>query len=174
MSDGKASVISKWSLGGLSVKLVMSVSSRNENDDGGCVLACIDLTPRLAELALQRIESLGELQARDQDADEIYYWNYDAVFFDPFVGPGHDEESQDPLGATGEQLLKRLDKQQKGFVEVDSLFVVPEDELAAIECGQMIVRKEGVAFIAIPKHGSFYVETAQVPSEVLRRAARPS
>ena len=58
------------------MKLVMSVSSRNENDDGGCVLACIDLTPGLAALALQRIESLGELQARDQDADEIYYWNY--------------------------------------------------------------------------------------------------
>jgi len=127
------------------MKLVMSVSSRNENDDGGCVLACIDLTPGLAELTLQRIESLGELQARDQDADEIYYWNYDAVFFDPFLGPSHEGERQDPLAATGEQLLDRLDKQQEDFVEVDSLFVVPEDELAAIECGQMIVRSECVA-----------------------------
>jgi hypothetical protein len=69
------------------------------------------------------------------------------------------------LAATGEQLLDRLDKQQEDFVEVDSLFVVPEDEIAAIECGQMIVRSEGVAFIAIPKHGSFYVETADVPLE---------
>ena len=153
------------------MKLVMSVSSRNENDDGGCVLACIDLTPGLAELALQRIESLGELQARDQDVDEIYYWNYDAVFFDPFLGPSHEGEPQDPLAATGEQLLDGLDKQQEDFAEVDSLFVVPEDELAAIECGQMIVRSEGVAFIAIPKHTSFYVETAEVPSEVLHRAA---
>ena len=153
------------------MKLVMSVSSRNENDDGGCVLACIDLTPGLAALALQRIESLGELQARDQDADEIYYWNYDAVFFDPFLGPSHEGEAQDPLAATGEQLLDGLDKQQEDFVEVDSLFVVPEDELAAIECGQMIVRSECVAFIAIPKHTSIYVETAEVPSEVLHRAA---
>ena len=79
------------------MKLVMSVSSRNENDDGGCVLACIDLTPGLAALALQRIESLGELQARDQDADEIYYWNYDAVFFDPFLGPSHEGERHDRL-----------------------------------------------------------------------------
>jgi hypothetical protein len=78
------------------MKLLMSVSSRNENDDG-CVLACIDLTPGLAELALQRIESLVKLQARDQDADEIYYWNYDAVFFDPFLGPSHEGEPQDPL-----------------------------------------------------------------------------
>ena len=156
------------------MKLVMNVSSRNENDDGGCVLACIDLTPQLAELALQRIESLRELKSRDPDTDEIYYWNYNAVFFDPFLGPGQDGESEDPLVATGEQLLDRLDKGQKGFVEVDSLFVVPEHQLATIECGQMMVRREGVAFIAIPKHGSFYVETAEVPSEVLRRAARVS
>ncbi len=154
------------------MKVVMNVSSRNENEDGGCVLACIDLTPQLAELALRRIERLGELQAQDPNADEIYYWNYEAVFFDPFLGPGQDGKFEDPLAATREQLLDRLDKGQKGFVEVDPLFVGPEHQLAAIECGEMIVRKEGVAFIAIPKHGSFYVETSEVPSAVLRRAAR--
>ena len=94
------------------MKLVMNVSSRNENDDGGCVLACIDLTPRLAELALRRIASLGELRAQDQDADEVYYWNYDAVFFDPFLGPGYEGEPEDP-SATAERLLDRLDKEQK-------------------------------------------------------------
>jgi hypothetical protein len=157
------------------MKLVMNVSSRNENDDGGCVLACIDLTPRLAELALRRIETLRDLQARDPDAAEIYYWNYDAVFFDPFLGAGHDGEPKDPLAATREPLLDRLDKEQKGLVEVESLFVVPEDQLAAIECGQMIVRREGIAFTAIPKHASFYVETtAEIPSEVLRPAAKLS
>ena len=154
------------------MKLAMNVSSRNENDDGGCVLACIDLTPGLAELTLQRIESLGELQARDQDADEIYYWNYDAVFFDPFLGPGHEGVPEDPWALTGEQLLDRLEREQKGFVEVDSVFVVPEHQLAAIERSEMVVRKEAVAFIAIPKHGSFYVETVEVPSEVLRQSAK--
>ena len=108
------------------MKLAMNVSSRNENDDGGCVLACIDLTPRLAELALRRIASLGERQAQDRDADEVYYWNYDAVLFDPFLGPGHEGAPEDPWALTGERLLDRLEKEQKGFVEVDSLFVVPE------------------------------------------------
>ena len=37
----------------------------------------------------------------------------------------------------------------------------------------MVVRSKAVAFIAIPKHGGFYVETVEVPSEVLRRAATP-
>ena len=154
------------------MKLAMNVSSRNENDDGGSVLACIDLTPRLAELALRRIDSLGELQAQDRDADEVYYWNYDAVFFDPFLGPGYEGEPEDPWALSGERLLDRLEKEQKGFVEVDSLFVVPEHQLAAIDCSEMVVREEAVAFIAIPKHGSFYVETVEVPSEVLRRAAK--
>src|SRR6516164_6755642 len=113
----------------MSMKLAMNVSSRNENDDGGCVLACIDLTPRLEELALRRIASLGELQAQDQDADEIYYWNYDAVFFDPFLGPSHEGEAQDPLAATGEQLLDGLDKQQEDFVEVDSCLSFPRMNL---------------------------------------------
>jgi len=125
------------------MKLVMNVSSRNENDDGGCVLACIDLTPQLAELALQRIESLLKLQSQDPDADEIYYWNYDAVFFDPLLGASHGREADDPLAAAGDRLLDRLDKEQKDLVEVDPLFVVPEYQLASIECGQMIARKDG-------------------------------
>ena len=150
------------------MKLVMNVSSRNENDDGGCVLAYIDLTVPLAELAPGRVATLAELQARDQDADEIYYWNYDAVFFDPFLGP-----SDDPEGATtaaNEELLERLEKAATDFVEVDGMFEIPAEQIAHIECSQMIARKQGVAFVAIPKHASFYVETAEVPAEVLRRA----
>ena len=97
----------------MTTKLAMNVSSRNENDDGGCVLACIDLTRRLAELALQRIESLREPQSQDPDADEVYYWNYHGVFFDPFHGPGHEGLPEDPWALTGERLLDRLEREQK-------------------------------------------------------------
>ena len=120
------------------------------------------MTPQLAELALRRIASLGERQAQDRDADEVYYWNYDAVLFDPFLGPGHEGAPEDPWALTGERLLDRLEREQKGFVEVDSVFVVPEHQLAAIERSEMVVRKEAVAFIAIPKHGGFYVETVVI------------
>ena len=89
------------------MKLVMNVSSRNENDDGGCVLACIDLTPQLAELALQRIEILLKLQSQDPDADEIYYWNYDAVFFDPLLGASHGREADDPLAVSESERTSR-------------------------------------------------------------------
>ena len=151
------------------MKIVMNVSSRNENDDGGCVLACIDLTPQLAELALRRSETLGELQARDQEADEIYFWNHDAVFFDPFLDV-HGGNSED-ASAAGERLLDRLTEAGNDLVEVDKAFRVPDNQVARVECGQMVVRREGVTFIAIPKHASFYVETAEISCEVLRRVA---
>lgn len=150
------------------MRLIVNVSSRNENDDGGCVLALIDLTPQLAKLALRRIESLCAIQAQDNDADEIYYWNYDPVFFDPFVDGG-----DDPEGSTieADELLDRLREAGNEFVEIDAAFKIPESQLAAIECSQMIVRKDGVAFVAIPKNASFYVETAEIPARLLSRAA---
>ena len=111
---------------------------------------------------------LAELQARDQDADEIYFWNHDAVFFDPFVGSG--DYPGGASTAASDQLLDQLDKALNDFVEVDGMFQIHAEQIAGIECGQMIVRKQRVAFVAIPKHASFYVETSEVPAEVLRRA----
>ena len=49
-------------------------------------------------------------------------------------------------------------------------FVVLEKQIALIECGQMIVRENGIAFTAIPKHTDFYVTTAEIPKEVLQQA----
>jgi hypothetical protein len=34
----------------------------------------------------------------------------------------------------------------------------------------MIVRENGIAFTAIPKHTDFYVTTAEIPKEVLQQA----
>lgn len=151
------------------MKLIMKVSSRNENDNGGCVLALIHLAPEVAGLALRRIESLCAMQDQDPDADEIYYWNYDAEFFDPFHEPGVDPEGVS--AAAGPQLFEQLENVSSDFVEVDAAFRVPESQMASIECSQMIARKESIAFIAIPKHASFYVETPEIPREVLLRAA---
>ncbi len=44
----------------------------------------------------------------------------------------------------------------------------------AVECEQMIVRSASVAFMAIPKHASFYVETAEIPLAVLKAVAARS
>ena len=140
------------------------------NDDGGCVLSLIDLTPGLAKLALRRIDDLGAIQSHDRAADEIYYWNYDAVFFNPFRDAGDNPEGS---AIEADELLDRLAATGNDFVEVGATFKVPESQIAAVDCCQMITRKEGMAFVAIPKHASFYVETIVIPIDVLRRAASP-
>jgi hypothetical protein len=147
----------------------MKVSSRNENDDGGCILASIHLTPDLAELALRRIDGLCAVQNQDPSADEIYYWNYDAEFFDPFLEPRGNPQGASVAADT--QLFEQLEKLSGDFIELDAAFQIPQTQLASVECSQMIARKEGIAFVAIPKHASFYVETAEIPREVLGRAA---
>ena len=156
------------------MKLTMNVSSHNENDDGGCVLACVNLAPQLAELAIRRIESLHALQAQDGHADEVYFWNYDAVFFDPFSSHDDDGTLERRTAVTGEQLFEKLEKATDDFIEVDAEFEIPEGQIARVDCSQMVVRKEGIAYVAIPKHASFYVETCELPAEILRRAAKLS
>lgn len=41
----------------------------------------------------------------------------------------------------------------------------------AVECEQMIVREDSIAFMAIPKHASFYVQTVEIPLVMLKAAA---
>jgi hypothetical protein len=41
----------------------------------------------------------------------------------------------------------------------------------AVECEQMIVREGSIAFMAIPKHASYYVQTVEIPLAVLEAAA---
>ena len=62
----------------------------------------------------------------------------------------------------------------RDFIEADEAFEIAENQIAAVECSQTVVWKEGVAYTAIPKHGSFYVETAEIPAEALLRAAQLS
>ncbi len=160
------------------MKLISNVSSHNENNDGGCALAAIDLTPQLAQLALRRIETFRAVKAHDESADEIYYWNYDPIFFDPFISAENDRGGEDiPEGRkalSGEELLARLDSSPNGFIEVDAPFEIPESHISRLDCCEMAVRNDGIAFVAIPKHASFYVETRELPIDIVRRAAELS
>jgi hypothetical protein len=41
----------------------------------------------------------------------------------------------------------------------------------AVECEQMIVREDSIAFMAIPKHANSYVQTTEIPITMLEAAA---
>ena len=48
---------------------------------------------------------------------------------------------------------------------------IPERATVRIEESQMIVRKNGVAFVASPRDTTAFVGTGEVPMEVLQRAS---
>ena len=66
--------------------------------------------------------------------------------------------------------LEDLGADQREVVQVPEGFQVRESHLARVECEQMIVRKNGIAFTAIPKHRDFRVSTAEISTEWLETA----
>jgi len=61
--------------------------------------------------------------------------------------------------------------EDNGLVEVSVR--CPSGQIAAVECQQIIVRQDSIAFSAIPKHASFYVQTAEIPLAILEAAIVP-
>ena len=154
------------------MRIALKVSSNNEYCDGGCEFALVDLTPELAALALGRIGTLREQKNLDPDIIETYYWAY---FVDCYFSPYADLSIDDmeakgasiPLG----ELLDELQIEYKEITCVPESFQVASNQIAAVECEQMIVYQNSIAFTAIPKHASFYVQTAEIPLAMLEAAA---
>jgi hypothetical protein len=154
------------------MRIILKVSSTSEHCDGGCEFAIVDLTAELAGLALNRIATLIEQKSLDRDIIETYYWTSIAEYFSPWgdlpmAGNGVDG----PRVCTAE-LLDQLQVQEKEVVCAPESFQVSPSQTAAVECEQMVVREGAIAFIAIPKHASYYVETAEIPLALVKAAAR--
>jgi hypothetical protein len=146
------------------MKLISTVSS-DHDDTSGCDYALIDLGADLARLALKRVGTLKAEKQRDPDLDEMYFWDYHVEYFSPWNA--EEGENADSLRAT----LDNLPAVGDGLMRAPDDFLLPEEPLARIECGQMIVRDSGIAFIAIPKHASYYIRTAEIPIQMIEAAA---
>ena len=72
---------------------------------------------------------------------------------------------------TLEEMLDELAIEEKEIVCVPETFQVPPHQIIAVECEQMVVRADSIVFMAIPKHASFYVQTAELPLAMLEAAA---
>lgn len=146
------------------MKLVSTVSSDQETL--GCDYALIDLSPELARLALRRVNILKAQKQADQQLDEMYFWDLHVEYFSPWKGK--EADSADLLA----EMLDKLSSVAGDLLSAPDDFAVPEDLLEGVECSQMITREDGIAFIAIPKHASYYIRTAEVPLPLLESAAR--
>jgi len=151
--------------------IVLKVTSSNEYCDGGCEFALVDLNGRLSALALQRIAALREQKIRDPNLYEMCYWAYfGACYFSPFaslaIGDMEAEGASILLGG----LLHELQIEDKEIICVPESFQVSSDQVARVECEQMIVWEASIAFTAIPKHASFHVQTVEIPATMLEAA----
>ena len=118
---------------------------------------------------------LKEQKNLDPDIDETYYWAYFVdCYFDPWAESADDvKESEGASSAVGD-MLDELNIEHDGVVCVPENFQVAPSQYAAVECEQMVVSADAIAFMAIPKHGSVRVQTAEIPITMLETAAAPA
>ena len=153
------------------MKLILRVSSSNEYCDGGCGYAAVELTRELASLALRRIQMLKEHKKNDELVYETYYWDFNAEYFSLRADFTNMPEKMKTAILAVADIVEALAVDDNELVTAPDDFEVVEAQIAAVECGQMIVRDDGIAFLAIPKHCDFYVTTAEIPVSVLQEAA---
>ena len=144
------------------MKLISLVTG---GDDGfGCDYVLVSLTSNLAQLACHRVAMLKELKHMDDSLVESYFWDAHAEYFSPWLA---EQEEADALA----EALERLPAVAGDWMEAPAEFSIPGSLRARVECGQMVIHEAGVAFLAIPKHTSTYVYTAEVPLPVLEKVA---
>jgi len=65
-----------------------------------------------------------------------------------------------------EETLEDLEVYTREVVTAPADFRVLESQIASVECAQMIVREEGIAFNALLRHTDIYVTTAEISKQV--------
>ena len=156
------------------MRIVLKVSSSNQDWDGGCAFAVVELSEVLATLAQRRIAALREQKHVDPDIDEVYYWaSCVECYFFPWTDLASIDQRVEGTSVALAEMLDELQIEEKEVVTVPDSFRVPASQMAAVECEQMIARYS-IAFMAIPIHSSVYVQTVGIPVATLEVAAKAS
>lgn len=153
------------------MSIILNVWSNNPFNNGGCDFAVVELTPELAKLALRRIAALCEQKSLDPCVCETYYWGSEAEYFSPWIDSASQSADTNTACPDLEKLLEEFKADRREMVVSADKVTLLENQIAHVECGQMIVREDSTSFTAIPKHTDFYVTTAEIPKDVVQRAA---
>ena len=132
--------------------LILGTSSSDPEWSGGCDFAIIEMNIKLRSTIFSRKSTFVKIRAADTDLYEMYFWDYTPEFFSPYL-------DEDDFSDEFEKIVLSTD----GIWEKPENLIIPENTFARIECPQMIIREEGVAWVVIPKHSDVYVTTFEVP-----------
>jgi hypothetical protein len=146
------------------VRVILRVWS-TPDCDAGCDYAVLEITEELAKLMVRRLNVLREQRDLDPSICETYYWDYSVQYFSPRVN--QPTQSHEVACRELEKAIEELQIDSCEVVSVPDDFCVSDSQIATVECAQMIVREEGIAFTAIPKHTDIYLTTAEIPKQLL-------
>ena len=152
------------------MRVLLKAWSSNPEYSGGCDYAAVEMSKDLAKLMLRRIDIQSEQSAVDPPLYETYYWDSSAEYFGPWATHPVEPGEQAALDAGLAQMLERLEVDTKEIVIAPPDFQVPESQVVAVECAQMIVRDSVIAFAALLRHTDIYLTTADIPKEIIESA----
>jgi hypothetical protein len=152
------------------MRVLLKVWSSNPDYDGGCDYAAVEISEELAKIMLRRINVLSEQKALDCSLYETCYWDSSPEYFSPWAAHPAEPGEIDVPAAALEEILDGLGVDTKETLIAPPDFRVSEGHIAAVECSQMIVRDDGIAFTALVRHADIYLTTAEIPREIIESA----
>src|SRR5260370_2715585 len=121
------------------MKLVLSVSAIGEQAEGRCPWMWIDLSPPLAQKALERIDVFRFAEEKDDDVIELYYVSLEATFFNPWLAAP--ETKQEEEGIAIEDLLEQLCADDRDWAEAPDALTTPQLPTVRITSSTLTVLK---------------------------------
>jgi len=123
---------------------------------------------RFGQESLQAKQSLTRLHV----AHETYYWAYFVdCYFDPWANSSGDVKDGDGVNSVVGDTLDELKIEDNGVVSISEKFHVAPSQYSAVECEQMVVSADSISFMAIPRHASLRITTAEIPITMLETVA---
>jgi hypothetical protein len=152
------------------VQIVLKAWSSNPDYSTGCDYAVVEGGEAFLKLALRRIHALCEQKIADPSLNETYYWDFSAQYFSPWVNQASRSGDAEEARAKFEESVEALEIDTREVAVASSDFGVPDNQVTAVECAQMIVRDGGIAFNALLRHSDIYVTTAEISKQMIESA----
>jgi hypothetical protein len=138
------------------MKILFNCYANNENFDG-CQYALIELSDEAKKEIIARRELFQMVKSKDSGLWSLTFWDAACEFYD------YDDWA--PEDAFTDEQAKRFEAQ--GYLVLPDDFEESEADAARTECDRMVVTADSVYWKCIAKHTDVYVETRQLPYEVL-------
>jgi hypothetical protein len=147
--------------------IILATNSTDENFNGDCDYAVVQLTLELVDQVRRRVELARQAGCQDDDLCELYFWGGTAEFYDS----GLLDACQDAVA--GDQAVQDwlTALEQNGHALMPPAADLASCQPQRTECDQMVVRRcpsrYEIAWTASPRHTDVCVTTRDLPLAAL-------